>query len=105
VSLYERAIELDPGDAQPYYDLASAHTLLADWAGARAILERRLARVPRDGVAMYNLGAVEANAGDPEAAAVWWTRARETATSADLRARLDDALSRLGSGPEPPKPR
>jgi tetratricopeptide (TPR) repeat protein len=105
IPLYERAIELDSADAQTYYDLASAHAALADWGAARAVLRRRLEDAPSDAVAMYDLGAVEANAGDALAASTWWGRARDAARDAELRAQIDASLARLGTVPDLPRPR
>jgi Flp pilus assembly protein TadD len=105
VQLYRRVIELDPSEAQPYYDLASAHADLGDWAAARAILQERLSLAPGDAVAMYDLGAVEANAGDASAAVLWWQRARESTSDPELKARADAAISQLRATPEPPRPK
>jgi tetratricopeptide (TPR) repeat protein len=105
VALYRRAIELEPTAGQPYYDLASAHADLGDWAAARTILQERLTGSPGDAVAMYDLGAVEANAGDPDSAILWWQRSRETTTDTDLKTRADAAISQLRASPEPPRPK
>ena len=96
---YRRAIALDPDDPGPYYDLASAHASLGALDDARAVLQERLARVPDDGVALYDLGVVEAQAGDAAAAARRWQRAREVTTDPDLRRRVEVALARLAAGP------
>lgn len=105
VALYRRAIERNPSEAQPYYDLASAHADLGDWPSARRVLLERLSRTPGDAVAMYDLGAVEANAGDADAAILWWRRASESTTDVDLRARAEAAMSQLRASPDPPRPK
>ncbi len=94
---YRQAIALDPDDPGPYYDLASAHASLGAWDNARAVLEERLARAPGDGVALYDLGVIEVQAGDGAAAARRWRRAQEVATDPDLRRRVEVALARLAA--------
>lgn len=95
VAWYRRAIELDPADAQPYYDLASAHGELGQWDLAAGVLLDRLDRDPGDAVARYDLAAVRANQGRAEEAVRLFEEARETATDGALLARISDALARL----------
>lgn len=96
VEHYQRALEMDPGDAQVHYDLAAAWVALGELDHAEAVLRARLDAVPDDAVAMYDLGAVRANKGDTGAAAQWWRRARSATSDPALVPAIDDALQRLG---------
>ena len=93
--LYRRAMELDPSDPQPYYDLASAQAGLGDWDAAAAVLEELLDQDPQDAVALYDLGAVRANQGRPAEAARLLEEAREATSDGALRALISEALARL----------
>lgn len=95
---YRQAVELDPDEASAVYDLSSAYLALGRTEEARSVLEDRLDRFPDDAVTLYNLGVIELSSGDPSAARVWWTRARETNPDPSLRARIDEALAELASG-------
>jgi len=98
VTYYRRAIELDPREAQPYYDLASAHGELGEWDLAAGVLMDRLDRDPGDAVARYDLAAVRANQGHTEDARRLFEEARATTTDGALLARISEALSRLKEG-------
>lgn len=93
--LYRRAMELDPSDPQPFYDLASVHAGLGDWDAAAAVLEERLDQDPGDAVALYDLGAVRGNQGRPAEAARLLEEARVATSDGALRARISEALARL----------
>jgi Flp pilus assembly protein TadD len=106
VPMYRRAVVLDPSDPVAQYDLAAAHGELGEWELAREVLRKRVEAAPTDAIALYDLGVVEANLDDPAEARVWLERARSAAgADADLRARIEDALARLGAGPDPGPPR
>ena len=95
VPLYRRAMELDPEDPQPYYDLASAYAGLGEWESAAEVLDQRLDQDPTDEVALYDLGAVRANQGRTADARRLLEEAREATTDGALRARISEALARL----------
>jgi len=92
---YRKAIELDPDEAQAYYDLASAHAELGEWEEAADVLQDRLERDPVDAVARYDLAAVLANEGRTEEAVRLFEEARAATTDGALLARISDALARL----------
>lgn len=98
---YEAAIDLDPDDGQPYYDLALAYTDQGAWEAAAGVLQRRLDIAPDDPVAQYDLGAVFANLGDREGARAMWTAVLASGADADLRQRTERAMAQLG-GLDPP---
>jgi tetratricopeptide (TPR) repeat protein len=95
VAYYSKAIELDPAEAQAYYDLASAHGELGEWDLAAGVLLDRLDQDAGDAVARYDLGAVRANQGRTVEAMRLFEEARETTTDGALLARISDALARL----------
>jgi Flp pilus assembly protein TadD len=103
---YWRAIELDRTDPTPHYDLASALGELGQWAQAREVLRARIQVAPNDATALYDLGVVEIELGEEEAAVAWW---RQVVSLPDveptLRTRIDEALARVGAGPDPEPPR
>lgn len=95
VTHYKRVIELDPGRASAYYDLAQAHADMGEWALAADILQDRLDQDPGDAVARYNLGAVRANQGHTDEAIRLFDGALATTTDGAMRARISEALARL----------
>jgi tetratricopeptide (TPR) repeat protein len=90
------ALTIDPTRADVQYDLAAVLAEMRRWPEATAVLEARLAQEPDDVVALYDLGAVRANAGDAEGAREWFRRVATTATDTTLRRRAEQALERLG---------
>ena len=99
VPLYQRAIEIDPSEPGALFDLASAYGELGEWGRARDVLRARVEAAPADAVALYDLGVVEANLGDDAAAAELLRRALSVVgTDTELRARIEDVLSRLAPG-------
>lgn len=92
---YRKAIELDPEEAQAYYDLASAHGELGEWDLAAGVLLDRLEQDAGDAVARYDLAAVRANQGRSDDARRLFEEARATTTDGALLARISDALARL----------
>lgn len=95
VPLYRRALELDRTDAQVFYDLAAAYGAVGAWEDAAGALMDRLDDDPGDAVALYNLGAVRANQGRREDAALLLDQARKATSDGALLARIAQALSRL----------
>lgn len=95
ISLYRKALDLDPSDAQVWYDLATAHGEIGAWDRAAEVLMDRLERAPADAVALYDLGAVRANQGRLEEARRHFEAAEGLATDGVLKARISSALARL----------
>jgi len=101
VARYEQAIDMDPTDAQTYYDLASAHASDGGWNEANDALLRLLDLQPNDPMALYDLAAVRANQGLTAEAREYLAKARAVATDGELlalisrmAAQLDETLSR-----------
>jgi Flp pilus assembly protein TadD len=101
VAHYRAAVELDPDEAQAYYDLAAVLVELEEWDQAEAVLLRRRERAPDDAVALYDLGAIRANRGDEIGAVRWWEQAEATAADPDLRRRIREAITRVRGGEVP----
>jgi tetratricopeptide (TPR) repeat protein len=95
IPYYEKALEMGDGEAQAYYDLASAHAELGQWGQAADVLDRRLDQDGGDAVALYDLGAVRANQGRTMDARVLFERARSATSDGELLARISEALARL----------
>lgn len=92
-------------------EIAEAHRLVlgGDAPGARAVLDRAMARAPRDARLMHARAQVEFHAGDLAAAEQWLARATAASPGdATLRTdhakvlwgmgRLDDAAAEFGAG-------
>ena len=84
VGLYERAIELDPDDDKPHYDLIGAHAGLREPERAVALYEQRLATSPESLREHRFLGHAYLTTHD-------YTRALET-VEAGLALAPDDAV-------------
>lgn len=93
----KRYTELAPDHRQGWIELAATAVLAGDGAGAKAAMLSLLERVPEDPTALYNLGAIEANAGDTAAAVVWWKRAVAQSADPAIASAARAALSRIGS--------
>lgn len=92
---YLRAMTADPSETSLIFDLAAVHVALGDWESAASVLEARLASVPEDAIALYDLGAVRANQGRTADAIRHFEAAGEATTDPDLAARVASALTRL----------
>lgn len=101
ISLYRRAIALAPDEATTHFDLASAFVKLQDFPAATSVLEAWLDRHPADPQALFNLGAVRANAGDVPGAQSWFQRAIDASSDPALIERAQAAVERLSSLREP----
>ena len=92
---YEAYLALRPEGRQIWIDLTAVHAGLMDWEAAEQTLEDMLDRFPGDETALYNLGALAANAGRFDEARTRWTDLMETVSDPDLRARTASSLRRL----------
>jgi Flp pilus assembly protein TadD len=97
VRRYRQAIAMDPGDPQPYYDLAAIHAESRDWPSAAAALQGLLDLAPDDAIALYDMGAIRANEGRIADARQSFEAARAVTTDGALLARIAEALARLGT--------
>jgi cytochrome c-type biogenesis protein CcmH/NrfG len=74
---------------------------MGEWVLARDVLRARLRDAARDPIALYDLGVVEANMGDGDAAVALWERAAAAAPDAQLRARIEESLARIRGADAP----
>lgn len=93
--LYRQAMDLDPADPQPYYDLASAWAGMGEWDAAAGVLGERLERDPGDAVAIYDLGVVRASQGRMEEARTLMESALQATSDGTMRARISETLARM----------
>jgi tetratricopeptide (TPR) repeat protein len=95
VPLYRRVIEIRPGEAMPHFDLAGALVELQEFDEATSVLEEWLRQEPSDVRALFNLGAVRANAGDPQGARTWFQRVIDESSDTGLITQAQQAILRL----------
>ena len=95
VPLYRRVIELAPEQPMPYFDLAGALVELREFDEATQVLEGWIEQHPDDVRALFNLGAVRANAGDFDAARSWFDEVIRANTDAALTLQAQQAILRL----------
>jgi cytochrome c-type biogenesis protein CcmH/NrfG len=101
VATFERLIAAAPGHRQAYLDLAQALVMLGRPDDARRAMERLLEQRPGDLAAIYNLGAIAANAGDVATARTHWTRVAAS-DDEELARRATESLEELGRVPVTP---
>ncbi len=94
---WRRLLAISPDDRQAWLDLAHSAAATGDWRGAEDATRSLLERYPGDFYAMYNLGAIRANAGDTSAAREWWDRVAEQKEDPALADRAEESLVRLGA--------
>lgn len=94
-SAYEAYLKLRPDGRQVWIDLTAVLAGLKDWQAAEATLQEMLGHFPGDETALYNLGALAANAGRFDEARTRWTDLMESASDPDMRARTASSLKRL----------
>ncbi|WP_456428814.1 tetratricopeptide repeat protein [Rhodocaloribacter sp.] len=93
--VYERYVRLHPGNHQAWLDLANCYAEAEQWTHAEQTMRGLLERYPDDPSALYNLGAIAANRGEMEAAAQWWTKAKDQQSSPEMATMAADALARI----------
>jgi tetratricopeptide (TPR) repeat protein len=96
-SLYQRALDLDPGLAAAMTNLGNLRYRLADLAGARAMYEQAIEADPGQAEARYNLANLLDDAGDTERAIAELRRVCQLAPDfADAHYNLGLVLARVG---------
>lgn len=95
VEYRRRYLEHSPSDRQAWLDLASAAAAAGDTDSARQAMLSLIELNADDATALYNLGAIDANAGNRSAARTWWEKAARAADPAIARA-AGEALARIG---------
>lgn len=94
-SAYASYLEMRPNSRQIWIDLTAVHAELKNWEAATSTLQEMLAHFPGDETALYNLGALAANAGRIDEARIRWRELLQSAQDPDLRARTASSLRRL----------
>jgi cytochrome c-type biogenesis protein CcmH/NrfG len=103
VATYERLLAVAPDHRQAYLDLAQALLTLGRPDDARRAMERLLEQRPGDLAAMYNLGAIAANAGDLATARTQWAEVAASGDSEMARRATESLaeLDRMAAAPSP----
>ena len=92
---YAAYLALHPESRQVWIDLTAVYAGLKEWEEAEATLTDMLDAFPGDERALYNLGALAANAGRMDEARDRWQTLLETVTDPALKARTQSSLKRL----------
>jgi tetratricopeptide (TPR) repeat protein len=94
--LLEELLRAEPAHIEARLELGRACYLLNDLACATSETERILAVSPNNVDALYNLGAISANAGQNDKARQYWKRAAESAPSSESGRKAAAGLRQLG---------
>lgn len=97
VGYYRRYLALHPEGRQAWLDLAQTLGQLQQWDAAREATEAMLRQFPNDPAALYNLGAVHANAGRLGEARATWQRVAAQTQDPAMKTMAETALQRLDS--------
>jgi len=92
---YSAYLALRPEGRQVWIDLTAVYAGLEDWDQARSTLDNMLIRFPGDESALYNLGALSANAGDLASARSQWQSLLDSTDDDDLADRLRMSIARV----------
>lgn len=92
----QRYVALVPESTQGWIDLAAAAAGAGDPELARTAIGSVLDRSPDNPVALYDMGALAANAGRIEEARDWWRKAERQTVDPQIAAAAAAALSRIG---------
>lgn len=95
VSLYEKAVQKEPGFANSYYNLATAYYLKGNIRKALENLETFVSLRPTDAEALYNLGSLKFRIGAFEEAQGYFQRAQDCPSSVLLYQKITQALDLL----------
>lgn len=85
----------EPGNADAHVELGRVLYEKSDWVAGIAETEKALAINPKHVDALYNLGAMYANGGDPERARSFWKRAMDADPKSDSATKAREGLSKL----------
>jgi tetratricopeptide (TPR) repeat protein len=92
---YDRYTQLHPRNHQAWMDLTACFAELMQWDQALKALEAMLRIWPDDPAAMYNIGAIHANAGEFDAARTWWEKVRDGSNDEGLVRKATEQIARL----------
>jgi Flp pilus assembly protein TadD len=98
VPFYRRYLEANPGNREVWFDLADSEGRAGDWAQARTTMQTLLEQAPADPAIEYNLGVIELQAGNADAARGWLEKAAARTADAQVAERARAALSQLETG-------
>jgi len=90
------AIESEPSSQDAHLELGRILYEKKDVNGAIAETEKVLALNPKQVDALYNMGAIYANLGNPERARSYWGKAVAANAASDSGRKAKDGLTKLG---------
>jgi len=94
---YERYLAIEPANRQMRIDLAQCYAAVQRWDAALEVSLSLLEINPEDPVAMYNVGAIQANRGDFNEARKWWEKVRRQQIDEQLAAKARESLASISS--------
>lgn len=98
VAYYRRYLEANPGNREVWFDLADSEGRAGDWAQARTTMQTLLDQVPDDPAIQYNMGVIELQIGNADAARGWLEKAAAQTVDTAVAERARAALSRMEQG-------
>ena len=90
-------VKNEPANADAHLDLGRILYQKNDLAGAISETEKVLTANPRQVDALYNMGAIYANVGNPERARSYWSKAVAAGGDTDSGRKAREGLTKLGS--------
>lgn len=101
IAEYEAAIQKQPNNPDLYESLGDEDQKVSRFEGATKAYQQELKLSPENGIALYNLGKIQVETGDPAAGVIMLHRAVDAhATAAPTYFYLGLGLSKLGQNQE-----
>jgi Flp pilus assembly protein TadD len=98
VAFYRRYLEANPDNREVWFDLADSEGRAGDWTQARTTMQTLLDQVPGDAAIEYNMGVIELQLGNADAARGWLEKASAQTTDAPVAERARAALAQMEQG-------
>jgi len=96
VTHLREVLKTEPSNSDAHLELGRLLYETGDVNGAITETEKVLVVDPAQADALYNLGAIYANLGNSQRARSYWTKASETAPSAEIGRKARESLAKLG---------
>jgi len=99
VQYYRRYLEANPANREVWFDLADSQGRAGDWVQARATMQTLLDRAPGDPAIQYDMGVIEAQIGNADAARAWLEKAAAQTADTAVAERARATLARMEKRP------